>query len=196
MEYRFVFDDNIIDKLGFYLSRREMQVVMAVVQGKHNAVFFGYKPERLVSAIHKFIKNSEDIPQIFAVKSLSDLDVETQKNCSIIFECKDDCFNEKIIWGHGKVNYYLEQARTQKSSRGETKSNEELGFSWVFDVSSSASDNLSSMYSAHPSLTAYNSVIRKVARSVGDLNGHIRIFSSDIDMAKDFCGLLPKITNR
>ncbi len=53
MKYNFVYDTDFIEKNIIYLSEEEVKVIFATVVGKHNAIFFGYKPERLVKAIKK-----------------------------------------------------------------------------------------------------------------------------------------------
>lgn len=65
MKYNFVYDTDFLEKNRFYLSKEEVEVVFATVVGKHNAIFYGYKPERLVEAIKKltsfnpFVETSE-----------------------------------------------------------------------------------------------------------------------------------------
>lgn len=53
MKYNFVYDTDFIEKNILCLSEEECNVVFATVVGKHNAIFYGYKPERLVKAIKK-----------------------------------------------------------------------------------------------------------------------------------------------
>jgi hypothetical protein len=53
MKYNFVYDTDFIEKNLLCLSGEECDVVFATVVGKHNAIFYGYKPERLVKAIKK-----------------------------------------------------------------------------------------------------------------------------------------------
>ena len=53
MKYNFVYDTDFLEKNSVYLSEQERLVVYATVIGKHNAIFYGYKPERLVDAIKK-----------------------------------------------------------------------------------------------------------------------------------------------
>lgn len=53
MKYKFVYDKGFEKNLFLNLSQEEIGVVIATVLGKHNAMFFGYKPERLILAIKK-----------------------------------------------------------------------------------------------------------------------------------------------
>ena len=53
MKYNFVYDTDFVEKNILCLSEEECDVVFATVVGKHNAIFYGYKPERLVKAIKK-----------------------------------------------------------------------------------------------------------------------------------------------
>lgn len=51
MKYNFVYDTEILDKMRCELSEEETKIVLATVIGQHNAIFYGYKPERLIKAI-------------------------------------------------------------------------------------------------------------------------------------------------
>lgn len=53
MKYKFIFDENFEKNMFCNLTTEELGVVLATVIGKHNALFFGYKPERLINAIKK-----------------------------------------------------------------------------------------------------------------------------------------------
>ena len=52
MKYKFVYDESL-SELFFELTEEERIVVIATVVGGHNAIFTGYKPERLVKAVKK-----------------------------------------------------------------------------------------------------------------------------------------------
>lgn len=56
MNYRFIFDKEFSDKYMIELSQEELRIVIATVLGGHNALFYGYKPERLVNAIKSLAK--------------------------------------------------------------------------------------------------------------------------------------------
>lgn len=62
MNYKFIFDKDFSEKYMIELSQEELRVVIATVLGGHNALFYGYKPERLVNAIKslKKILHSEE----------------------------------------------------------------------------------------------------------------------------------------
>ena len=53
MKYKFIFDEGFESNIFLNLTTEELGVVLATVIGKHNALFFGYKPERLINAIKK-----------------------------------------------------------------------------------------------------------------------------------------------
>ena len=53
MKYKFVYDTEFLESNMLELSEVERDVVFAVIVGQHNAIFYGYKPERLVNAIKK-----------------------------------------------------------------------------------------------------------------------------------------------
>lgn len=57
MKYNFVYDADFLKKNSLYLTEEERKIVFATVVGKHNAIFYGYKPERLVEAIKKLTSN-------------------------------------------------------------------------------------------------------------------------------------------
>lgn len=51
MKYKFVYDADFIAKNNLCLSEEEVRIVLATVLGQHNAIFWGYKPERLAKAV-------------------------------------------------------------------------------------------------------------------------------------------------
>ena len=58
MKYNFVYDTDFLAKNVFNLSTEEVDIVLATIIGKHNAIFYGNKPERLVDAV-KLLSHSE-----------------------------------------------------------------------------------------------------------------------------------------
>lgn len=56
MNYKFIFDKEFSEKYMIELSQEELRVVIATVLGGHNALFYGYKPERLVNAVKSLRK--------------------------------------------------------------------------------------------------------------------------------------------
>lgn len=56
MKYHFVWDENFLGNQMFELSEREKNIVIATIIGGHNAIFTGYRTERLVKAI-KLLRN-------------------------------------------------------------------------------------------------------------------------------------------
>ena len=64
MKYNFVYDKEFRYRFA-ELTKEEINVVLATIIGRHNAIFWGYKPERLVNAIEKlcdcpFVNVKED----------------------------------------------------------------------------------------------------------------------------------------
>lgn len=64
MKYNFVYDKEFRSRFA-ELSKEEIMVVLSTIVGHHNAIFWGYKPERLVNAIEKlcdcpFVNVKED----------------------------------------------------------------------------------------------------------------------------------------
>lgn len=53
MKYKFVYDEAFLQMQTLDLSEEEIRIVLATMVGQHNAIFYGYKPERLVDAIKK-----------------------------------------------------------------------------------------------------------------------------------------------
>lgn len=51
MKYKFVYDTYFIAKETLCLSEEEVRIVLATVLEHHNAIFWGYKPERLARAV-------------------------------------------------------------------------------------------------------------------------------------------------
>lgn len=74
-KYKFVYDTDIDEKLC-HLSLDEIKIVLAVVLGKHNAIFYGYKPERLVKAISRI--NGEPIEELI------DFDKDTRIQSNLV----------------------------------------------------------------------------------------------------------------
>ncbi len=58
MKYNFVYDTDFLAKNVFNLSKEEVDIVLATIIGKHNAIFYGNKPERLVDAV-RLLSHSE-----------------------------------------------------------------------------------------------------------------------------------------
>ena len=59
MKYKFVYDNGFIEGQLLDLSEEEFGFCIATVLGNHNAMFFGYKPERLIKAIKKLVSIKE-----------------------------------------------------------------------------------------------------------------------------------------
>lgn len=59
MKYKFVYDNDFIEGQLLDLSEEEFGLCIATVLGNHNAMFFGYKPERLIKAIKKLVSIKE-----------------------------------------------------------------------------------------------------------------------------------------
>lgn len=53
MKYNFVYDAGMLELVNNFLSEDEIKIVLATIIGKHNAIFYGYKPERLIRAIKR-----------------------------------------------------------------------------------------------------------------------------------------------
>lgn len=85
MKYNFVYDTDFLEKSSLYLSKEEMDIVFATVIGKHNAIFYGYKPERLVNAI-KFLSHSENFVE---QKLFSDIETGLKNATEGIMYLKD-----------------------------------------------------------------------------------------------------------
>ena len=61
MKYKFVYDESFLAENQLELSPREMRAVIATIVGKHNAIFYGYKPERITKAIKKLLDASTPV---------------------------------------------------------------------------------------------------------------------------------------
>lgn len=90
MKYNFVYDTDFIEKNILYLSDEEVDVVFATVVGKHNAIFYGYKPERLVKAIKKLTTDYPFVETSSPSKIGDDLH---NANCGIL------CIKDFDSWG-------------------------------------------------------------------------------------------------
>jgi hypothetical protein len=70
MKYHFVWDEGFLGNQMFELSEREKNIVIATIVGGHNAIFTGYRTERLVKAI-KFLRNA-NIPFVSIEKPINE----------------------------------------------------------------------------------------------------------------------------
>ena len=59
MKYHFVYDSNIAEKNFALLSEEELSVVLACAIGGHSAMFYGYKPERLINTLKLLMCNTQ-----------------------------------------------------------------------------------------------------------------------------------------
>lgn len=82
MKYNFVYDTDFIEKNLLCLSAEEVDVVFATVVGEHNAIFYGYKPERLVKAIKKLTTDYPFVETSSPSKIGDDLH---NANCGILY---------------------------------------------------------------------------------------------------------------
>ena len=57
MKYHFVWDEGFLGNRMFELSERERDIIIAIIVGGHNAIFTGYRTERLVKAV-KLLRNA------------------------------------------------------------------------------------------------------------------------------------------
>ena len=100
MKYNFVYDTDFIEKNILCLSAEEVDVVFATVIGKHNAIFCGYKPERLINAV-KFLSHSE---RFVEQKLFSDLGIGLENATEGIMYLKDfdvwTVIEQHYLYGH------------------------------------------------------------------------------------------------
>ena len=85
MKYKFVYDPNVLESLNNSLSEEETKVVLATVVGKQNAIFYGYRPERLINAIKRLTSTEAFVEQ----KTFSDIDDGLNKSMDGIMYIKD-----------------------------------------------------------------------------------------------------------
>ena len=64
MKYNFIFDKEFDKNNLFELSEMERFVVLATILGGHNAIFYGYKPERLIKAIKALRENFSTFEEV------------------------------------------------------------------------------------------------------------------------------------
>lgn len=100
MKYNFVFDTDFLAKNVFNLSSEEVDVVLATIVGKHNAIFYGNKPERLVDAV-RFLSHSE---RFVEQKLFSGIDDGLQRAKKGIMYLKDfdvwSIVEQQFLYGH------------------------------------------------------------------------------------------------
>ena len=58
MKYNFVFDKEFLGNSRFELSEEEIHLVRVIVNGGHNVMLRGYKPERIVRAIKAIVSDT------------------------------------------------------------------------------------------------------------------------------------------
>lgn len=100
MKYKFVYDTNVLESLYTFLSEDEVKIVLATVVGKHNAIFYGYKPERLIGAI-KLLSHSEKFVE---QKLFTDIDISLNNSRGGIMYLKDfdvwKVFEQQFLYGY------------------------------------------------------------------------------------------------
>lgn len=100
MKYNFVYDTDFLSKNVFNLSSEEVDVVLATIVGKHNAIFYGNKPERLVDAV-RFLSHSE---RFVEQKLFSGIDDGLQRAKKGIMYLKDFdvwlIIEQQFLYGH------------------------------------------------------------------------------------------------
>lgn len=82
MKYNFVYDTDWLEKNSLYLTKEEKNIVFTTIIGKHNAIFYGYKPERLVDAIKKL---TSDHPFVATTSPFSIEDRLRESNGGILY---------------------------------------------------------------------------------------------------------------
>ena len=100
MKYNFVYDTDFLAKNVFNLSAEEVDIVLATIIGKHNAIFYGNKPERLVDAV-KFLSHSE---RFVEQKLFSDIEIGLQNAKEGIMYLKDfdvwSIIEQQFLYSH------------------------------------------------------------------------------------------------
>jgi hypothetical protein len=93
MRYKFTYDKAFLDANLLNISSEEVKIILATVIGNHNAIFWGYKPERLADAVKRlsnigsiqvFSDNCDslmytDTDSLYYLKDLNKYDSDTLK---------------------------------------------------------------------------------------------------------------------
>jgi hypothetical protein len=100
MKYNFVYDTDFLAKNVFNLSKEEVDIVLATIIGKHNAIFYGNKPERLVDAVRLLSHSERFVEQ----KLFSGIDDGLQNAKEGIMYLKDfdvwSIIEQQFLYGH------------------------------------------------------------------------------------------------
>lgn len=100
MKYNFVYDTEVLETFQNFLSEAEMKIVLATVIGKHNAIFYGYKPERLVKAIKRLSNETKFVEQ----KKFSDIETGLYNSMRGVMYLKDfdswSMIEQQFLYGH------------------------------------------------------------------------------------------------
>lgn len=100
MNYKFVYDTDFLEKNCLYLSEEEIEVVFATIVGKHNAIFYGYKPERLIEAIKKLTSYYPFVE----ISNLSTIEDDLHKSKGGILYMKDfdswSLIDQQFLYSH------------------------------------------------------------------------------------------------
>ena len=100
MKYNFVYDTDFLEKNSLYITEEEMNVVFATIVGKHNAIFYGYKPERLIDAIKKLTSNYPFVE----ISNLSTIEDDLHKSNGGILYMKDfdswSLIDQQFLYSH------------------------------------------------------------------------------------------------
>ena len=100
MKYNFVYDTEVLESMSNILSEDEIKIVLATVIGKHNAIFYGYKPERLIKAIKRLSNETMFVEQ----NTFSDIEDGLCNSIDGIMYLKDfdvwKVAEQQFLYGH------------------------------------------------------------------------------------------------
>lgn len=100
MKYNFVYDADFLKRNGLLLTREEIDIVFTTIVGKHNAIFYGYKPERLVDAVRLLSHSEKFVEQ----KLFSDIEIGLNNATKGIMYLKDfdvwSIIEQQFLCGH------------------------------------------------------------------------------------------------
>ena len=100
MKYNFVYDTEVLESMSNILSEDEIKIVLATVIGKHNAIFYGYNPERLIKAIKRITDTTKFVEQ----NAFCDVDAGLYKSMGGIMYLKDfdvwKTMEQQFLYGH------------------------------------------------------------------------------------------------
>lgn len=101
-DYKFKFDTGFMGNRPFPITNEEEKVIRTIINGRHNAILYGYKPERLITVIKAVINRGvvhmeEPTPSVSLTDYCGRTGVLGKANNGILIMENLDAFSDSVI---------------------------------------------------------------------------------------------------